>query len=84
MQNADPVNLHELRPTRTGALAVQEERAGDSLSSAAAAEAQEIARDILAEAFSTLRIRVLKPDAVAKLRAEVKRRVDGLRWARAA
>lgn len=80
----DPVNLHELRPTRTGALAAGDQRAQDSLSSAAAAEAQEIARDILAEAFSTLRIRVLKPEAVAMLRAEVKRRVDGLRWARAA
>lgn len=36
-------------------------------------EAQEIASDILAQAFSTLRIRVLKPQAIAKLRAEVQR-----------
>lgn len=80
----DPVNLHELRPTRTGALAAGDQRNSDSLSSAAATEAQQIASQILAEAFSTLRIRLLKPEAIATLRAEVKRRVDGLRWARAA
>lgn len=33
MQNADPVNLHELRPTRTGALAAGDQRNSDSLSS---------------------------------------------------
>ena len=43
----------------------------------------DIARQILSEAFSTLRIRVLKPEAISEIRAEVKRRV-ALQWARAA
>ena len=87
MSNADPINIVRPRPTNTHISAVRERTRGESPGSVQAArdaEAQEIARDILAEAFSTLRIRVLKPEAVAKLRAEVKRRVDGLRWARAA
>lgn len=47
--------------------------AKSSASTAREREAQEIASDILAQAFSTLRIRVLKPQAIAQLRAEVQR-----------
>lgn len=74
-------------PTRafTQKLCQHEDRHGETLqfqkpssakSSAASAkerEAQEIASDILAQAFSTLRITVLKPQAIAQLRAEVQR-----------
>lgn len=44
---------------------------------------EQIARQVLSEAFSTLRIRVLKPEAISEIRAEVKRRV-ALNWQRAA
>lgn len=36
---------------------------------------EQIALQVLSEAFSTLRIRVLKPEAISEIRAEVKRRV---------
>lgn len=46
-------------------------------------QAEQIASEILAEAFGTLRIRALKPAAIAELRAEVRRRL-AFKWQQAA
>lgn len=69
-------NIIAERPTHTHISAARERTRGESPGSYAAAkdrEAQEIASGILAQAFSTLRIRVLKPQAIAQIRAEVQR-----------
>ena len=66
----DPTNLARFAPNRC----VSTQAAPTcSPTSAREREAQEIASGILAQAFSTLRIRVLKPQAIAQLRAEVQR-----------